>query len=70
MLTNGANVRSQDEIKINKTGNAAPVAVLKSQPASWNIMTDGVLKLDARESYDPEGDDSGIRLVGEQPWGD
>ena len=49
-------LRSQDEIKINKSGNAAPVAVLKSQPASWNILTDGVLKLDARESYDPEGE--------------
>ena len=32
------------------------MAVLKSQPASWNILTDGVLKLDARESYDPEGE--------------
>ena len=49
------NLRSQDEIKINKSVNAAPVAVLKSQPASWNVLTDGVLKLDARESYDPEG---------------
>ena len=49
------NVRSEDEIKINKSGNAAPVAVLKSQPASWNVLTDDVLKLDARESYDPEG---------------
>jgi regulation of enolase protein 1 (concanavalin A-like superfamily) len=49
------NLRSQDEIKINKSVNAAPVAVFKSQPASWNVLTDGVLKLDARESYDPEG---------------
>ncbi|MCH2592855.1 MAG: lamin tail domain-containing protein [Pedosphaera sp.] len=49
------NLRSQDEIKINKSSNAAPVAVLKSQPASWNVLTDDVLKLDARESYDPEG---------------
>ena len=49
------NVRSQDEIKINKSGNAAPVAILKSQPASWNVPTDDVLRLDARESYDPEG---------------
>ena len=31
------------------------MAVLKSQPASWNALTDDVLKLDARESYDPEG---------------
>ncbi|HJN82950.1 MAG TPA: lamin tail domain-containing protein [Verrucomicrobiota bacterium] len=49
------NIRSQDEIKINKSGSAAPVAILKSQPASWNIPTDSVLRLDARESYDPEG---------------
>ena len=49
------NIRSQDEIKINKSGNAAPVPILKSQPASWNISTDRVLRLDARESYDPEG---------------
>ncbi|SVD87022.1 uncharacterized protein METZ01_LOCUS439876, partial [marine metagenome] len=46
---------SSDEIKINKSSNAAPVAILKSQPASWNIPTDRVLRLDARESYDPEG---------------
>ncbi len=49
------NIRSQDEIKINKSGSAAPVAILKSQPASWNIPTDSVLRLDASESYDPEG---------------
>ncbi len=49
------NVRSSDEIKINKSGNAAPVAILKSQPASWNVPTERVLRLDARESYDPEG---------------
>ena len=48
-------VRSADEIQVNKTGNAAPVAVLKSQPASWNISTDSALRLDARDSYDPEG---------------
>ena len=49
------NVRSEDEITINKSGNAAPVAALKAQPASWNVSTDNVLRLDARESYDPEG---------------
>ena len=49
------NALSEDEIKINKSGNAAPVAILKSQPASWNVPTDDVLGLDARESYDPEG---------------
>ncbi|MEE2947580.1 MAG: lamin tail domain-containing protein [Verrucomicrobiota bacterium] len=49
------NVRSSDEIKVNKTGNAAPVVVLRSQPASWNISMDDVLRLNARESYDPEG---------------
>ena len=48
------NVRSSDEIKVNKTGNAPPVAVLSSQPASWNLSMDDVLELDARESYDPE----------------
>ena len=36
--TNGANVRSEDEITINKSGNAAPVAILKAQPASWNVI--------------------------------
>ena len=49
------NVRSEDEITINKSGSAAPVAILKSQPASWNVPTDNVLRFDARESYDPEG---------------
>ncbi|MDC0309614.1 lamin tail domain-containing protein, partial [bacterium] len=48
-------LRSEDEITINKSGNAAPVAILKAQPASWNVSTDNVLRLDARESYDPEG---------------
>ena len=49
------NLRSADEIQVNKSGNAAPVAVLKSEPASWNVSMDDSLRLDARESYDPEG---------------
>ena len=49
------NIRSEDEITINKSGNAAPVAVLKSRPASWNVSVDNVLRLDARDSHDPEG---------------
>jgi len=49
------NIRNETEIKINKSGNAAPVASLKSRPASWNISVDDTLDLDARDSYDPEG---------------
>ena len=49
------NVRTETEFNINKTGNAAPVAALKAKPGSWNISVDETLDLDARGSYDPEG---------------
>ena len=48
-------VRNETEIKVKKIGNAPPVADLKARPGSWNISVDDTLDMDARDSYDPEG---------------
>ena len=49
-------IRETTEITVNKTNNARPIIALDASPASWNVNTDQALRLDAGESFDPEGD--------------
>ena len=49
------NVRNDTQIKVKKSGNSSPLADLKARPSSWNLSVDDSLDMDARDSYDPEG---------------
>ena len=49
------NVRNDTQIKVKKSGNSSPLADLKARPNSWNLSVDDSLDMDARDSYDPEG---------------
>ncbi len=65
-------IRESTEFTVDKTNNARPIVALDARPASWNVNTDQTLRIDAGESFDPEGDslsfnwtssDMGIELV-------
>jgi hypothetical protein len=45
----------QDQITVNKTGNAPPLMVLKADPASWHVSLLDVLHMDVLDSVDPDG---------------
>ena len=55
-LNQWGEIRETTEFIVNKTNNAKPIISLEASPASWNVNTDQTLKLDAGESFDPEGD--------------
>lgn len=55
-LDQWGNTRETTQIMVTRTGNATPVLSISASPASWNMDLDETLKLDAGESYDPEGD--------------
>ncbi|MCG8574351.1 MAG: PKD domain-containing protein, partial [Flavobacteriales bacterium] len=49
-------VLDSTQIQVTRTSNGLPDITLDAKPASWNIDLDQSLKLDAGDSFDPEGD--------------
>lgn len=49
------NVLHTDTITVNKTGNAPPVMAIDANPNSWRVSVFDSLKIDASDSYDPDG---------------